>query len=64
MLLIFVFILCYLFGYAISKIDFSLMLVECEVIYVSICSCKSELNNKFECKSHDWSQKLLIIAQV
>jgi len=32
-----------MFGFASTKIDFV------KVIYVCIDSCKSELNNKFEC---------------
>jgi hypothetical protein len=44
------------FGSTVTKIDYEwidylkLILVESEVIYVSMCLCKSELNDNFECK--------------
>jgi hypothetical protein len=39
-----------MFDFGVSKIDSSKNWVEVKTIYVCIHSCKSELNNKFECK--------------
>jgi len=36
--------------------------VECRVIFVWMHLCESELNNKFECKNHVYTQKLQIMG--